>query len=65
MTGEVVDTGAKTVELLQNHYASGDTVLLQYRHGTTQTACLAATWNNYTTTFVSAGFVQVRISATI
>lgn len=64
MESGVVDTGARTVELLQNHYAAGDTVVLNYRHGVSEAACLAAGWNAYTGTFVSLGFVQVRVEAT-
>lgn len=61
MVSEVVETGIQNVELLQNNYASGDTVTLQYRHGATQVACEAADWNDYTVPFISLGYVQVRI----
>lgn len=63
---EVVETGAVTVELLQNFYdPSGDDVLLRYRHGNTEANCLAAAWNNYTVPFASLGFVQVRLESTL
>jgi hypothetical protein len=66
MVSEVVDTGTTTVELLQNNYdPSGDDVDLDYRHGATEAACLAASWNNYTVPFSSLGFVQVRITSTL
>ena len=65
MVGEVVDTGTQTVELLQNEYAIGDDVILEYRHGATQAACEAAGWNAYTVPFASAGFVQVRLESTL
>jgi len=61
MESEVVITGIKTVELLQNEYAAGDTILLRYRHGATEVACLAAAWNDYTVPFLSLGYVQVRV----
>lgn len=63
MYSEVVNTGGIYVELLQNVYASGDTVTLQYRHGITQTACEAASWNAYSGQFISLGYMQVRIEA--
>ena len=66
MISEVVETGASTVELDQNHYdISGDTIDLDYRHGATQVACEAAAWNDYTVPFVSLGFVQVRVMSTL
>jgi hypothetical protein len=61
MESEVVETGALTIELLQNNYQAGDTVTLKYRHGVSGVACQAAGWNSYTGVFVSLGFVQVRI----
>ena len=64
MNGEVVNTGTKTVQLLQNNYQAGDTVVLKYRHGATEADCLAAGWNAYSGTFVSLGYVQVRVEAT-
>ena len=66
MVSEVVDTGSVTVELLQNNYdPTGDDVDLDYRHGATEAACLAAGWNDYTVPFVSLGFVQVRVTSTL
>lgn len=63
MISEVVNTGIDTtITLLQNEYSSGDTVTLQYRHGATQAACEAASWNDYTIPFESLGYVQVRVS---
>lgn len=64
MVGEVVNTGAKTTQLLQNNYQAGDTVVLKYRHGATEGDCLAAEWNVYAGNFVSLGYVQVRVEAT-
>jgi hypothetical protein len=66
MESEVVNTGVKFVELLQNNYdITGDDVLLKYRHGATEVACLASAWNNYTVPFLSLGYVQVRIESTL
>ena len=65
MISEVVNTGSHTIILLQNNYSSGDTVTLQYRHGATQGACEAASWNNYTAPFDSLGYVQVRVESTL
>lgn len=62
MISEVVDTGARHVELDQNHYnPSGDNVTLKYRTGASKAACEAAAWTAYTVPFLSDGFAQVRI----
>lgn len=62
MESEVVNTGAVTIELLQNEYAAGDSAYaLKYRTGATQAACEAAEWTAYSTSFASDGFVQVRV----
>lgn len=65
MESEVIYTGPVSVELLQNVYAAGDTVLIKYRHGATQAACEAAGWTTYSHPFVSLGFVQVRVESTL
>lgn len=61
MESEVVETGIKTVRILQNHYLSGNTIVLKYRHGIDKNACLIASWNSYSSPFGSLGYVQVRI----
>jgi hypothetical protein len=65
MISEIWDTGDQIVELLQNEYAIGDDVDLDYRHGATPGACAVAGWNNYTGKFTSLGYVQVRITSTL
>jgi len=65
MVSEIVDTGTATIELDYNFYSAGDTILLQYRHGSTPNACAVASWNNYTATFASLGYVQVRVESTL
>jgi len=65
MVSEVVNTGIKTVQLLQNTYAAGDTVTLKYRHGADEATCLAAGWNTYSTPFISLGYIQVRVESTL
>ena len=66
MESEVVVTGTYTVTLYQNLYdGTGDDVILKYRHGATEVACLAASWNVYVTPFVSLGYVQLRLEPTI
>jgi len=65
MESEVVITGALTVQLLQNTYASGDTVTIKYRHGVDETACLAASYQTYSSPFTSDGYVQIRLEASI
>jgi len=65
MISEVVNTGIKVVQLLQNQYDVGDDVTIAYRHGATQVACEAAAWNDYTVPFASAGYVQVKVTSTL
>jgi hypothetical protein len=66
MISEVVNTGVRTIELLQNNYdPAGDDVNLDYRHGATEVDCLAAAWNDYSVPFVSLGFVQIRLTSTL
>lgn len=62
MESEVVVTGALSVELLQNNYdVTGDDVVMKYRTGASEAACLAAAWTDYTVIFESLGYVQVRL----
>jgi hypothetical protein len=65
MESEVVITGLVTIQLLQNTYRAGDTVTLKYRHGADVTACLAASYSTYSAPFMSLGYVQIRLEATI
>jgi hypothetical protein len=63
MESEIVYTGEIYVELLQNNYDSGDILMVKYRHGATEAACLLASWDVYSNPFVSSGYVQIRIEA--
>lgn len=65
MDSEMVYTGAQSVTLLQNEYKSGDDVLIRYRHGATAADCNAAAYGDYTVSFESLGFVQIRIVSTL
>lgn len=65
MDSEMVYTGTVSVELAQNVYSAGDTILLRYRHGATVAACEAAEWVTYANPFVSLGYVQVRVESTL
>jgi len=60
-----VDTGNVEIEILINEYKSGDTIPIKYRHASTKAGCLAASWNVYSGTFVSDGYVQVRLESTL
>lgn len=62
MMSGVVSTGTSTIQLLQNNYASGDTLVLKYRHAATILGLAGASWNSYTVPFASLGYVQVQIS---
>jgi hypothetical protein len=63
MISEVVNTGAVDVEILYNVYVAGDDIDLDYRTGANRTACQVAAWNNYVASFLSSGFVQVRVTS--
>ena len=65
MTSEMVNTGAVNCQILQNEYAVGDDVTLEYRDGATAAACNAAAWGAYTVPFISAGYVQIRVTSTL
>jgi hypothetical protein len=64
MESEVIHSGAIDLLLLQNEYGTGDAVVLKYRHGIDEDACLAAAWVIYSTSFTSLGYVQARIEST-
>lgn len=61
MLSETVDTGTEHVLIDYNVYQSGDNLEMHYRHGATAAACAAASWQSYTSSFVSLGFVQFRL----
>jgi len=65
MISEMVNTGVITCELLQNEYAVGDDVTLEYRDGATAAACNAAAWGAYAAPFESLGYVQIRVTSTL
>jgi hypothetical protein len=65
MISELVHSGAILVRIEYNVYASGDTINLDYRHGATPAACEAADWNDYTGSFDSLGYLQVRVTSTL
>ena len=65
MESELVETGVRNVQLLQNNYQAADTVTLKYRTGATDVDTLAAAWQVYAGIFISAGYVQIRVEATI
>jgi len=44
-----------------NKYRSGNTPTIKYRQGATEEDCLAASFEDYTGSFYSLGYVQVRI----
>jgi hypothetical protein len=63
MVSEVVNTGATHYTLALNQYAAGDTVTVKYRTGASSAACQAASYSTYSGSFLSEGFVQVRLEA--
>ena len=65
MISEVVHTGNVNVEILYNVYAAGDNINLDYRHGNSPANCEAAAWNDYAGSFLSDGYLQVRVTSTL
>jgi len=65
MVSQIVDTGPRHVELLQNIYGAGDNAFIRYRTGSTEKTCDAAGWITYTGAFLSIGFVQIRIESAL
>jgi hypothetical protein len=65
MISEVVYTGTVNILIDYNVYAVGDNINLDYRHGATPAACVAAGWNDYTVPFESLGYVQVQVTSTL
>jgi len=64
MVSEVITFSPNIVELLQNEYAVGDAVVLKYRTGSTELACVSNSWTSYTVPFASLGYVQIWIEST-
>lgn len=65
MTSNLVHTGVTSVLIAINVYQAGDAVLIEYRHGATPAACLAAGWANYVGPVDSLGYLQVRLTSTL
>ena len=66
MESEIVNTGAYTVTLLQNIYdVSGDDVTMEYRHAATQGGVAGESYGAYSVPFLSAGFVQIKMTSTL
>lgn len=66
MASNVVHTGDnKRVLIDYNVYVEGDDFLLEYRHGATESACLAASWTTYVSPFDSLGYLQIRVTSTL
>jgi hypothetical protein len=65
MISEMVRTDSITCEILQNVYAAGDDVTLEYRTGTTAAACNGAVWAAYIGPFVSDGYLQIKVTSTL
>jgi hypothetical protein len=61
MQSEIVNTGTNSIQLLQNKYTGGDTGILKYRSGSNVVNCEAAGWENYSGSFASLGYTQLRI----
>jgi hypothetical protein len=65
MISEVVHTGNVNIIIEYNQYKAGDTINLDYRHGATPAACESAGWSDYVGSFLSDGYVQVRVTSTL
>jgi len=64
MMSEIVETGDMIVVLTQNTYDPGgeDAPILEYRTGATSAECFDAAWIIYTAPFLSAGYVQIKVT---
>lgn len=49
------------IEIDKYQSGSGPTPTIEYRTATTRSGCLAASWNNYGTSFISLGWIQIRL----
>lgn len=61
MESEIVETGVRSIQLLINEYATGDSATIKYKNGGTVAACNADSWNTYSVPFTSDGYVKVRL----
>lgn len=64
MISEIVSTGTEAIILDYNVYQAGNNVSVEYRHGATPNDCVDAAWESYIGSFVSLGYVQIRLTAT-
>jgi len=65
MESDLVITAITHIQLTKNKYQAGDPVLMRYRTGATDAACLLAAWTDYTVPFDSLGYVQIRVESTL
>lgn len=66
MISEPVNTGARYVELDQNHYnPAGDNVVMSYRTGDSVVNCELDDWHVYSVPFISGGYVEVKIEVLV
>lgn len=61
MVSDIVNTGGTTVAISLNNYASGNAVTVQYRTADSSAGCGTSEWTTYESSFISAGFVQLRL----
>jgi hypothetical protein len=65
MESEMVDIGAgEEVQLIDGKYdATVGSLIIKYKDGDTEANCDADTWNTYSATFISDGYVRCRVEA--
>lgn len=65
MESNIVQTGAQTILLTINQYASGDTPTIKYRTASSPGVLTGTAYSTYSTPFSSSGYVQVRLESSL
>jgi len=66
MTGEMVEIGNIEIRLETGKYNATegyDSPEIYYKDGNTEENCDADTWHLYSQTFVSSGYIRIRVEA--
>jgi len=64
MESEVVSVNAQEVQILIDNYdtGSGGPVTIEYKDGDSEENCLSDSWNSYVESFVSSGYIKIKVS---
>ena len=62
MESDVINVGAGTVTIARDDYQGGyGSPTIKYKNGSSYSACIADSWNAYSTPFLGDGYVQIRV----